>query len=295
MRMVQLLSRRCASVPIVRSLRNNQSVDAVFQAFRHGMHVERSVTFAARDLLRRPGAYRYRLSGSDVAVSIRHNQHDSWILHEIFGERSYAMPPDVKAAVSSTSARIRVVDLGGNIGLFGAYILQLLPTAHLVSFEREPSNAARLRECIELNRWERRWELVEACACVADGGLNFVTGLHGDSHEATLNDGSPTAVLPAVDVFPYLGDADLVKMDIEGGEWALLADERLAEIRPKTIVLEYHPRLCPNVRPGLDRHGAPPSPRLPRPPGPGGLAHCRDRHALGTVRLAGMGLRARRC
>ena len=47
---------------------------------------------------------------------------------------------------------------------------------------------------------------------------------------------------PRVDVFPYLAAADLVKIDIEGSEWEILADARFAGIAARVLVLEYHPQ-----------------------------------------------------
>jgi hypothetical protein len=44
----------------------------------------------------------------------------------------------------------------------------------------------------------------------------------------------------AVDVFPHLQNADLLKIDIEGGEWPLLTDARFHKLSVPAIVLEYH-------------------------------------------------------
>jgi hypothetical protein len=46
---------------------------------------------------------------------------------------------------------------------------------------------------------------------------------------------------PAVDVFPYLAEAALIKIDIEGAEMPLLTDPRFAELSAKIVLLEYHP------------------------------------------------------
>jgi Methyltransferase FkbM domain len=45
------------------------------------------------------------------------------------------------------------------------------------------------------------------------------------------------------DVLESFAEADLVKIDIEGGEWALMADPRFGSA--DTIVLEYHATGCP--------------------------------------------------
>ena len=47
------------------------------------------------------------------------------------------------------------------------------------------------------------------------------------------------------DVLALVGAADLVKMDIEGGEWTILGDARFRHAPPRALVLEYHPHLCP--------------------------------------------------
>jgi hypothetical protein len=50
------------------------------------------------------------------------------------------------------------------------------------------------------------------------------------------------------DVLPQIAGCDLVKIDIEGGEWPILADLRFAAAPPRVVVLEYHPA----VDSGLD-------------------------------------------
>lgn len=62
-------------------------------------------------------------------------------------------------------------------------------------------------------------------------------------------------------MFPFFANADLVKIDIEGGEWELLDDDRFADLRVAVVVLEYHPTYGPHddayraVRSALDRAG----------------------------------------
>jgi hypothetical protein len=46
------------------------------------------------------------------------------------------------------------------------------------------------------------------------------------------------------DVFRDLVAADLLKMDIEGGEWAILQDVRLGETSLRAVVVEFHPWGC---------------------------------------------------
>ena len=57
--------------------------------------------------------------------------------------------------------------------------------------------------------------------------------------------GEGDSTVPVVDALERLRDADLVKIDIEGGEWAILGDPRFEDLPARVVVLEYHPYLCP--------------------------------------------------
>ncbi len=79
------------------------------------------------------------------------------------------------------------------------------------------------------------WEIVRACAANSDGVAMFKSGHHNFSRIERDGD----FAVPTVDVFPYVGAADLVKMNIEGSEWEILEDPRLSETDCAWIV-EYH-------------------------------------------------------
>lgn len=50
--------------------------------------------------------------------------------------------------------------------------------------------------------------------------------------------------MDVIDIFPLLSGehVDLLKMDIEGGEYEILADERFSELQIDAIVMEWHTR-----------------------------------------------------
>jgi hypothetical protein len=54
-----------------------------------------------------------------------------------------------------------------------------------------------------------------------------------------------STTVPVRDVFPYMQECDLLKIDIEGGEWGLLADPRFASTSAKALVMEVHPEARP--------------------------------------------------
>ena len=74
----------------------------------------------------------------------------------------------------------------------------------------------------------------------------FGTGRHQFSRILSSPEAGAVEV-PGLDIFPFLDDVDLLKMDIEGGEWSLLADPRFGAAR--AVVLEYHPMMCPGPDP----------------------------------------------
>ncbi len=136
-----------------------------------------------------------------------------------------------------------MVDLGANIGLFGIFMLERDPGARIFAVEADPANAEILRRCIAANVGLGDWQVIEAVASVQEGSVAFVAGRHSLSHIA--GPGEPGVEVPALDVFPLLEGADLLKMDIEGGEWPILADPRLAATAVRALVLEYHAFSCP--------------------------------------------------
>jgi FkbM family methyltransferase len=194
--------------------------------------------FSLRQITRRRGVRSYRLRGSDVRIFVRHSTGDLTTLHEVLAERQYEPPPTL-----ADGAPTCVADLGANIGLFSAWVMSRYPGARIVAFEPDPGNALVLEACIAANG--NRAEVIRAAATPSDGELHFQAGALAASRQ--VDDGG--IVVRAVDAFPYLRDADFVKIDIEGGEWALLADPRFASLSASRVVVEYHPHLCPAADP----------------------------------------------
>lgn len=208
--------------------------------------VRRPLEFVAREVLRDERPRTYRLRANDLKVTIRHRSGDVVTLGEVFHEYDYS-PPEVVAAALGTPSRI--LDLGANVGLFGLYAAGRWPDAHIDAFEPDPANAAVHRRSITGNSLGARWRLRQEAAGAADGVARFASG--GVALSAL--DESGDIVVTVRDVLDSMAGADLVKMDIEGGEWPILQDARFAAAPPRVLVLEYHPGAgCP----GPDPHRA---------------------------------------
>jgi FkbM family methyltransferase len=202
--------------------------------------VRPATAFVARELLRREGAYGYRERSGGLRVVVRHGSADPVTLGEVFHERDYEPPPELPPL-----RPLRIVDLGANVGYFGAFALGAWPQARVVAYEPDPSNVAVHERAIALNGLQERWELHRSAASTADGQLRFSVSGDALSHA----DEAGELVVPSEDVLPVLAGADLLKMDIEGGEWAILGDPRFAADPPEVVVMEHHPQGAPSRDP----------------------------------------------
>ena len=239
-------ARKVTAIPAAQAVLRRPRVERVVALFVRSTVVEESARFIARELA--PGRRRaiYRLRAARGKVVIRHGTADVVTLDEVFHLRDYELPEPVARELESLGEP-RILDLGANIGLFGLFVLDRYPHARVTSIEADPDNAAVLRECVAINRAAERWEVVEAVASSHDGTVSFVTGDYSLSHIA--GPGEIGVPVRAVDVFEHLSETDLAKIDIEGGEWGILGDARLADSPVRAIVVEYHAFACPSPHP----------------------------------------------
>jgi FkbM family methyltransferase len=224
------------------------------QTLRGSRAVRPAPRFTAGQLGHRTAVYRLRDTGS--AVVIRHRSRDVDILNEIFGGTGgincYAPPPEVAQRLNNLRSP-KIMDLGANIGLFGLYAFGLWPDARVLAYEPDPANAALLEQTIRLNNFEERWE-VRRCACSNHAGVvPFAVGRYSESR-IVVPGRSDTLSVPVVDLLAQDHNVDLLKMDIEGSEWAILADPRFSHLAAGALVLEWHGGDCPEPDPHATAH-----------------------------------------
>ena len=238
--------RRIASLPVLRSFLLQPTVRrhlASLLALRFLLVARRvdDPMRLVRNEFRRPRVATYTITETGVPVTLLHRR-DLEALFELFERGEYEPPAELRERLGAGRVR-SVLDIGGNVGMFAAWAAGRWPGARVTSFEPSPESTVVFRE------WQARGgldvELVEACAMTVDGPVHFVEGLGGGSHEGTAE--NATTVLPGIDVFPYLGKADFAKIDIEGGEWAILSDPRLADLHSLTLAMEYHRNRAPSL------------------------------------------------
>ena len=188
---------------------------------------------------------------------LRFVSHDSLVLHQLywFGEQGWEprLLPWWRRSCARASA---VLELGANVGYFTVQGARAAPRARYVAVEPHPVSAQVCRANLALNGI-RSVELVEAAAVPGAGcpavELWIPAGQLATPTVAFLGDGTElpapmrrhvaaTVAVPAVDVRSLLIGVDLLKLDVEGQEHALLAAARdhLRAHRP-TVFVEVLP------------------------------------------------------
>jgi FkbM family methyltransferase len=210
--------------------------------------VRESPVFFAREVVRPRGIRCYHLRESGIQVALRHAAHDSATLAEVFHRHDYQ--PGQQAADAIGEPRT-IIDLGANIGLFGAFAAAYWPRSTIFGYEADPENAEVHERTIAANALADRWRVVCAAAGAHDGEVELAAGRAMGSFvvEPGTDPGVPTIRVPIRDVLPEVCRADLVKLDMEGGEWEIVFDPRFTQSPPRAMVLEYHPHLCPGADP----------------------------------------------
>lgn len=209
--------------------------------------------FAYRETFRVGGVRRYRLRAGDIRVCVRHGV-SSWTFEEVFGHRAYDPSPEAARLLADLD-EVSIVDLGGHLGYASARLGYVLPRSRVVAYEADPANAALHAETIRMNDGEERWRLVRACASDGDGEVRFVASGTGSSHIADRGEEASASTVRRRDVLPLLQAADFAKLDIEGSEWAIMADDRFGVGGPQVLVLEYHARCAPGSEPRTEAIG----------------------------------------
>jgi FkbM family methyltransferase len=177
-----------------------------------------------------------------LTITMRRNYGDASTLSEIFLEDCYVrdltpLPPNPV-----------VIDVGGFIGDFSLYAVKRLNARRVIVCEPSPRNWALLLKNIANNGYEDRIDPVNKA--VTDGGIAMMNIDAPDECQCMVSAYSaseePLTAVPGISLGQLLRDhavesVDLLKIDCEGGEYAIL-ESTPADVlsRIRTIVFEYH-------------------------------------------------------
>jgi FkbM family methyltransferase len=234
---------------------HNRWLEPRISAALRGRLVRQSARFTARELRSSHTTDVYTIRESGMRARISHGTPDVLTLDQAFYQHVYEPPAAVVAQLERLSRPLAAVDLGANIGMWGLWLHGRFPTARVIALEPDPANATRHREQIALNGLDGSWTLLEAAATNADGPVVFSTG-HATTGRIGAAGEAGMVEVQGRDAFSLLDGVDLLKIDIEGAEWPMLADPRLPAIDVPVVMVEYHPHGAPSRDPRHDAEHA---------------------------------------
>jgi FkbM family methyltransferase len=155
--------------------------------------------------------------------------------YEIFLARAYQKPTQVP----EVSPHL-IVDIGANVGYSIVYLAHEYPNANFVSFEPHPIHFAMLEQHLKINHLSSRVHIENSA--VSNCNTKMFLENAGCQSALVEDDRSNCLLVNVCDFFTWIGTqtVDLLKMDIEGGEYAILNDPRFETVNVSTIVMEWH-------------------------------------------------------
>ena len=153
-------------------------------------------------------------------------------VHEYYDDHGRMPVNDVKL----------IVDLGVNVGYSLLYFLHKWPRCRIIGFEPHPRHVVQAARNLALDGSQQRVELYDKAAGAKTRPQRLTNRV---SSSSLTDDASPdTFSVNVVDIFPILNGKrlDILKMDIEGGEYEILADARFEQLDVNAIVMEWHSR-----------------------------------------------------
>jgi FkbM family methyltransferase len=193
-----------------------------------------------------------RLAQRELTLRLRSGEqlhiraNEFFIFVEVFVGRLYAHPKiDLRACKA-------IVDVGANVGLASVWFARECPGGRVVAVEPAPAPLERLRRNIAVNGLAGQVTVVPAAIAV-HGGAGYVETAGGSSAHGRFVESAHSVTAVGVDVAEAQaatlgevlehagGGADLMKLDCEGGEYAVLhaSNHDLLE-HVKALVGEYH-------------------------------------------------------
>ena len=178
-----------------------------------------------------------RLRGSGLQFRVR-TAMDVWVIKETCLDRDYEN-------ITALQDGWTVIDIGAGLGDFTAYAAQRSPTGRVLAYEPFPESFALLQQNVSLNNLSN----VEARPCaIADrpGSLALNIGIGEAVQHSTTQSGANTIEVRAITLRQVFSEhglvrCDFLKMDIEGGEYAILRGVEAGVLkRVQHIALEYH-------------------------------------------------------
>lgn len=161
---------------------------------------------------------------------------DKNTVYEMFVLDTYKKPNDVPDVSPSL-----IVDIGANVGYSVIYWATKYPQARIIAYEPHPVHLSMIYKNLEHNSLLKRVLVVAGGA----GNCHSEACLTDEENESSLVSQETNSDLYQVKVFDIFEELkgktiDILKMDIEGGEYEILSDDRFKDLDIKLITMEWH-------------------------------------------------------
>jgi FkbM family methyltransferase len=134
-----------------------------------------------------------------------------------------------------------IVDLGANVGYATLYFALRYPEAKIYAFEPHPEHFEQLQQLISLNGLQGRVSAMNAAVGVEPAFLYLSN--EGTCSRVLAESTANAVAVKMIDFYEWASEIapiDLLKIDIEGGEFAILSDQRFSALSCKHIIMEAH-------------------------------------------------------
>ena len=208
-------------------------------------------TLLVKAAVRRRGGYLYRVRiarGTEQWSFLVGEWSDLQVAREVFFDDQYHLP-------TNTTARV-IVDAGANIGLSVLLFAHRFPDAAIHAVEPDRTS---LRKLLRNVGHLPNVTVHPVAVGATDGWAGFREASAGWA--SSLSDDGEGHVVPVINLARFVrevadGRADILKLDVEGAEWAILRRTRLADCA-RIVLGELHRWRLRNgevghLRPGLD-------------------------------------------
>lgn len=211
-----LLSFKILFKDLYHLLRTRNSRAFLWLAFRYGdveRYQPRTVTF-----------FNFRMDVPDC-------QSFLWQFKEIFADENYRFRADTDTPL--------IYDCGANVGLDALYFKRLYPKARIKAFEADPQIAACLQGNMERNGFTDV-QVIAKAVWIADTTVCFASEGADGGMMAPEGGKMQVPALRLKSLIESEAEIDLLKMDIEGAETAVIRDCSMVLHRAKNVFIEYH-------------------------------------------------------
>lgn len=183
----------------------------------------------------------YEINGKDVEVEIQTGTYDEVMAKEVISQDYYGMYKHLKAGD-------RVLDLGGEVGLFTVMCVELgaekvvafEPLAqHIEVFERNTKNYGEKVELVKqaITGDGRKVYMNLKAGEVEEGGKVYI---HTGDTDIYGKGGEPVRSMTYEAITQKYGEFDIVKLDIEGAEMEVFRSMDGNVLLPRVFTMEYH-------------------------------------------------------